>query len=119
MLPFRMNPRARRNPNYFYLIRKSEPEKGRVNLVKLDEELCRVVGDPVDPTMWCRGWYDSIGFYLSLGYSFAKIRQKFDTPFPTHEDATEDEFELIYEPQRPILDYLEANFEAGAGYSPS
>lgn len=44
-----------------------------VALQKVDEEICQMLGVPVDPKYYHQSWYDIIGLYLALGKSFEWI----------------------------------------------
>ena len=86
-------------PACFQLFRKTDPLTA-VPLAKIDEEICAAVGDPVDPVKYCRMWFDIIGFQLAIGKSFAEVREhlvKYNWPT------------LL-----PVLDYIEANFDANS-----
>lgn len=65
-----------------------------VTLVRVDEEICRHFGEEPHPTMYYRGWFDSIGFALASGKSFEEIRLM----FPTMVDIT-NFIEKTYEPK--------------------
>jgi hypothetical protein len=104
-------PAAKNNPNCFQLVRKSDPGAGPVVLNRLDEEICALVGDPVHPRSYCRGWFDSIGFDLSMGKKWTQIRAEIV------ERNADDKRAGYYNPDfdlLPILDYLEKNFTVSA-----
>jgi len=51
-------------PQCFQLFKKgsTEPE----NLNKVDEELCKLTGDEIDPKYYCRNWFDLIGWNIAV-----------------------------------------------------
>lgn len=59
---------------HFNLTRKSAPDAGPVNLHDLDVEICALIGEPVHPTRYCIGWFDSIGYWLAVGKTWDEIR---------------------------------------------
>ncbi len=60
---------------HFNLTRKSAPDAGPVNLHDLDVEICALIGEPVHPTRYCIGWFDSIGYWLAVGKTWDEIRE--------------------------------------------
>lgn len=93
-------------PNCFQLTRKGETQPS--SLVKIDEEICGLVGQPVDARHYCFGWFDIIGFPLACGKSYSDIRQQF----------MEDGFENTFPEILTILGYLEENYTPKAWYEP-
>src|SRR5688572_10361849 len=69
-------------PNCFALYRKTDPEPRKaVDLKALDVEIANVIGVPVHDTMWCRDWYNSIGWMLAVGgKTFPEIRKALSAP---------------------------------------
>jgi hypothetical protein len=66
-------------PNYFTLTRVGETEP--TPFARVDEEICRELGEPVDPKWYVGGWYDNIGGAIAMGKSPAWIwEQLVDTP---------------------------------------
>ena len=59
---------------HFNLTRKSAPDAGPVNLYDLDAEICALIGEPVHPSRYCIGWFDSIGYWLAVGKTWDEIR---------------------------------------------
>lgn len=84
-------------PNCYQLIRKSTGQAAKLN--EIDEELCKMLGVPVHPTMWVNAWHNTIGFGLACGRSFDQLREE--------ERQRKDEW---VEVSLKIIDYLDANF---------
>lgn len=80
-------------PVCFQLFRKGEEEP--TPLQTIDEELCAHFQQPIHPTRYLDGWYDSIGFRLACGDSWKKIREELKE----------------YEGLLLICSYLEKNFD--------
>lgn len=94
-------------PNCFSLTRKSGG--GPVSLTQIDEEMCRHFGVACHPTKWYHYWYDTIGFDLACGGTFAKMRAKLI------EQISEDDPESEWDKRTlEIVDWLDANFESDA-----
>ena len=88
-------------PNCFQLIRKGETKPSV--LARIDEEICAVMDEPVHPKFWCHGWYDVIGFLISLG-------RKFGPEFRA-------EIEKDYRPEMlKIYDHLAEHYTSDAWY---
>ena len=58
-------------PNCYSLTRIGETEP--TPLVKIDEEICALMGKPVHPKDWCCYWEPVIGLCLACGATFDKI----------------------------------------------
>lgn len=87
----------------FQLTRKGETAP--TPLVKIDEELCALLGEPVDPKNWVLNWYGTIGFMLACGETWEGVREE-------TKECFEDSITL---PSRlRILDYLEKNYTSDA-----
>ncbi len=85
--------RPRPNAAYIQFFPKGSDEA--VDLSTLDEEICGVVGDPVDPKLYCRGWFDTVAFSLALGRSWPEVREHWGE----------------YTELAPIMDHLERNYD--------
>jgi hypothetical protein len=65
------------------------------DFIKIDEDICKHLGVPVDPVDWHKGWMDRIGYSMAALNDFTKSKECFkDCP-----DMLE------------ILEYLEENYE--------
>ena len=71
-------------------------QKEPISLNALDAEIAKSVGDEVHQTKWCRNWFNVIGFELSAGKNFKKVRNFL--------------IEIEYQQLLPVLDYIENNF---------
>ena len=60
-------------PRCFTLTPKGETEPR--SLHKIDEEICRLMMEPIDPKLYYMGWFDRIGFALASGDTFAQIEK--------------------------------------------
>jgi len=89
----------------FYPKGSDQTEENAVVLTSLDEEICKLVGEPIDPKKYCRGWFDVIAFWLSNGKTYAQIREQW-----TKWDA-EREDPIYHKWFDPIADHLEANYD--------
>ena len=90
----------------FRLLDKETGEAMELN--KVDEEICELLGEPVDPNYYCPifkhprmniSWYDSIGMALACGKSYAECRELTDN-------------EVILK----VIDYLESKYVPDAFY---
>jgi hypothetical protein len=61
-------------PACFGLSRKTNPGV-LVLLHEIDEELCKLTNQPVDPKWYLVGWYDQVGMDLVCGVSLNEIRK--------------------------------------------
>ena len=78
-------------PNCFSLTKKGEQTP--TALIKIDEEICRLLDQPVNPQLYA-DWYQTIGFCLAMGSDWDRMRELFH--------ASPDLLKCI--------DYLEANY---------
>lgn len=85
-------------PNCFQLTRKGN--QGPETLANIDKEICALLGQPVDPVLYCVSWFDTIGFGLACGNDWNKLREVYED-FP----------ELL-----KVIDYLETNYTFDAWY---
>ncbi len=58
--------------NYIQLTRVGETVPS--TFVRIDAEMCRALGQPVDAVKWLAGWYDWLAMGLASGISPEKIR---------------------------------------------
>ena len=93
-------------PNCFQLTTIGSNEAAMLHDV--DAALCAHFGKPVHEKHWFAGWYQSIGFSLALGQTFAEIREDFER------DAQEDPEPQWYRTQIAIVDYLESHYTSDA-----
>ena len=91
--------------NSFSLTRKTDLDNGPVSLRQVDEEICvhfKIVPHPKD---YYHAWFDTIGFELATGRSFADIIRR------CHEDMEADpERYKYYKRKLDIAEYLDRNF---------
>lgn len=80
-------------PNCFTLTRIGETQPS--TLARVDEELCRYFGEPVDDSRYFASWVDCEGFALALGLSWEWMREEWPARIQ-------------------IIDYLCSNYEADA-----
>ena len=85
-------------PNCYTLTKKGETEP--CCRLKIDEELCTLLGEVPDPKYWVAGWDFNIGFALACGKTFPEIRER----------VKEDERLL------KIVNHLERNYTPNAWY---
>lgn len=62
-------------PNCFQLLDKETGNPTQFS--EIDEKLCAEFKQPVHPTHYMWGWYDSIGFKIAIGKTEAEIRQDY------------------------------------------
>ena len=60
-------------PDYFSLMRKTNPDAGPVPLQEIDSEMCTAFGIAPNPGKYYHQWVDSIGLALAAGKSFDEI----------------------------------------------
>jgi hypothetical protein len=90
--------------NSFSLTRKTEMDKGPVSLRQVDEEICGHFNVP-HTNDYYHSWFDTIGFELAAGRSFADIIRR------CHEDmeASPQRYRY-YERELEIAEYLDKHF---------
>ena len=90
--------------NSFGLTRKTEMDKGPVSLRQVDEEICAHFNVP-HTSDYYHHWFDTIGFGLATGMSFADIIRR------CHEDMEASaESYRYYERKLEIAEYLDKHF---------
>jgi hypothetical protein len=94
-------------PNYFTLTRRSDLESGPVVLQRIDDEMRVHFGEPPDKDNWYLDWYNWIGLSLSMGRSFAHIRDAY-CAFLRQQGLSEDCRHV------EVIDWLDANFTSNA-----
>jgi hypothetical protein len=91
--------------NSFSLTRKIDLDSGPVSLRQVDEEICahfKIVPHPKD---YYHAWFDTIGFELATGRSFAEIIRR------CHEDiAAYPDNSKYYKRKLDIAEYLDKHF---------
>lgn len=98
-------------PTCFDVTRNGETSPTSLN--KIDEELCSILGVPVDPVRYVGGWFDYIGLRLACGSSFADIHSELCDKI----DATEEKpvaIRAFYVTLRLINTHLARNFKVNA-----
>ncbi len=90
--------------NSFSLTRKIEMDKGPVSLRQVDEEICAHFNVP-HTNDYYHSWFDTIGFELGTGRSFADIIRQ------CHEDMEASPLSYrYYEHKLEIAEYLDKHF---------
>jgi hypothetical protein len=90
--------------NSFSLTRKTEMDKGPVSLRQVDGEICAHFNVPHTSDFYY-SWFDTIGFALTTGSSFADIIRR------CHEDMeASPESYRYYERKLEIAEYLDKHF---------
>ncbi len=90
--------------NSFSLTRKIEMDKGPVSLRQVDEEICAHFNVP-HTNDYYHSWFDTIGFELGTGRSFADIIRQ------CHEDMEASPLSYrYYERKLEIAEYLDKHF---------
>lgn len=89
-------------PNYFTLTKIGESEP--TPLAKIDEELCKHLGEPVDPVKYVHGWYDSIGLRLAIGDSLQDIMAYYT-------ERRKEKDDWYYKAYCEMTEYLMNNYE--------
>jgi len=89
--------------NYFQLTRVGETTPSTFQ--RVDEELCRYMGEAVHEVRWAFGWYDFFGLVIAQGKKPDQIRGY-------AADRDEDERNLI----NKICEYLQTYYEWDSWY---
>ena len=90
--------------NSFSLTRKIEMDKGHVSLRQIDDEICAHFNVP-HTNDYYHSWFDTIGFELATGTSFADIIRR------CHEDMeASPQSYRYYEHKLAIAEYLDKHF---------
>jgi hypothetical protein len=90
--------------NSFSLTRKIEMDKGHVSLRQIDDEICAHFNVP-HTNDYYHSWFDTIGFELATGTSFADIIRR------CHEDMeASPQSYRYYERKLEIAEYLDKHF---------
>lgn len=104
-------------PACFQLYDKKKPGEGPVVLNRIDERMCEHFEQPCDPVKYLNGWFDSIGFRIAIGKTWAQIKEEFEK-YVEEEKARGDEDQASwYENLLLILSWLEENYETNSFYS--
>jgi hypothetical protein len=99
-------------PNCFALIRKSEPQAGRVEFAKIDEEMRKHFKIEPDSDKYLLGWYRWVGFALACGKTFTQLKEQMFKQLPEGDPSETDTDRLAIK----IVDWLDANFTSDAWY---
>lgn len=89
-------------PNYFTLTKIGESEP--TALAKIDEELCKFLGEPVHEKDYVYRWFDTIGLRLACGDSLHDILAY----YMMRREETDDPY---FNPHCEIADYLLNHYE--------
>ena len=96
-------------PACFQLFRKSEGQNAApCKLNTIDEELCKLLGKEIHPTLYVGCWFDYIGFKLAIGKTFAQIREAIAANKAEYGDTE------FYDDMLKMADYLDENFSPSA-----
>jgi len=101
-------------PNYFALIRKTDPKREHASLVKVDEEMCAHFGVAPHPKLWHAYWHDIIGFSLACGKTFAQLIERNEEQARRDRANGDEDGAKFNDHQVEILRWLDANFDADA-----
>ena len=102
-------------PACFQLIRKGETAP--VPLMKIDEEMCAHFKARVDANRYYGEWYNTIGFSLAMGKTFAQLHeQAVELAKPRPDDDADTDLSYVTMQLR-IIEWLMANFDSNAFYS--
>jgi hypothetical protein len=82
-------------------------------LVEVDNRICEHLGETPDEVKYAHYWYDIIGFKLALGRNWDDIRKDFAENVAESPQYA-DEYAILGK----IVDFLEANYDTNAFYSP-
>lgn len=90
-----------------------------VVLQRLDDEMRQHFGVEPDPEHWLGHWFDTIGFRLAIGKSFAEIREQFQGYVREEEAKGNPQHGVeFYTDLLKILDYIEERYTTTSFYSP-
>jgi hypothetical protein len=64
-------------PNCIQFIPKGSTEPMELN--KIDEDLCLLFSEPIDPVNWLNDWFNQIAFPLAMGRSIDEVIERFST----------------------------------------
>lgn len=104
-------------PACFQLYAKDKPGEGPVILQRIDEAMCAHFEVPCDPVKYLNGWFDSIGFRLAIGKSFAEIKTEFEKYVEEDKDKGDAGFSEFYRDSIQILDWLAERYAPNAFHS--
>jgi hypothetical protein len=91
--------------NSFSLTRRSDLNAGPVSLRQVDDEICAYFNVVPQPKDYYHAWFDTIGFELTTGRSFADVIRR------CHEDIEAyPESYKYYERKLEIAEYLDKHF---------
>jgi len=88
---------------YVRFIRRTAPEAGAVNLIDIDDELCRLLEVEPHPVKYVLGWYDTIAFWLAVGESWEQIEER-------HKQWCSGSSDLYYVELSKLREYLKEHF---------
>jgi len=91
--------------NSFSLTRKTDMNKGPVSLRQVDEEICAHFNVVPQPHDYYHSWFDTIGFELTSGMSFADIIRRCHDDMDAHPLSYK-----YYKRKLEVAEYLDAHF---------
>lgn len=96
-------------PNYFQLYAKGDETNTAVAFAVIDEQLCQMLGKPVDEVHYVYGWFDIIG------YACATSNDGLGSP-----EMDERLIKVIgdWPEMMQIYNYLKEHYTSSAWYSP-
>jgi hypothetical protein len=97
-------------PACYQLSRTDNLDAGPVNLVAIDEDICRHFGVEIHPTKWYCDWHQAIGFRLAIGKTFDEIIAEFDQSAGPNDEDT------FYARLAQIARYLKCAYTNNAWY---
>ena len=105
-------------PVCFQLFRKDGSSREPLVLQDVDEEICKHFEVPCDPVKWVCGWFDSIGFRLACGKSFAQIREEFGRYVEEEKAEGNEDHVRLYVDLGNIAEFMEGQYSTSSFYSP-
>ena len=97
-------------PDYFTLIRKTNPSAGPVPLQEIDSEVCAAFGIAPNPDRYYHQWADSIGLALAAGQSFDEIIRDCEEGIEAQSKIANRDGINYWTTKLKIAEYLNNNF---------
>jgi hypothetical protein len=97
-------------PDYFTLIRKTNPNAGPVPLREIDSEMCAAFSIAPNPGKYYHQWADSIGLALAAGQSFDEIIRDCKEGIEAQSKIANQEGVHYWTIKLKIAEYLNKNF---------
>ncbi len=99
-------------PNYYQLTPKGKSEPAVLS--RVDEEICKFLGEEVHPKAWCYDWHNLIGFDLAMGGTLDDLIKDYCKEADSRDDQNPDK--EYWSKIVSIAKYLRDHYDVNSGY---